>query len=66
MSVGGDYSIEDEDGNTVTAYRPWAVDKTAYQYHLIAGWQNHDEKINLLIAENTALKARIAALESAH
>ena len=57
VSVGGNLAGEDEDGNPTTKYRPWAVDKTAYQFHLVAGWQNHEAKIE-------ALEARLAALET--
>lgn len=57
VSVGGDLAGVDEDGNPTTKYHPWSVDKTAYQFHLVAGWQNHEAKI-------TALEARLAALEA--
>lgn len=57
VSVGGDLAGVDEDGNPTTKYSPWSVDKTAYQFHLVAGWQNHEAKI-------TALEARLAALEA--
>ena len=57
VSVGGDLAGEDEDGNPTTKYHPWSVDKTAYQFHLVAGWQNHEAKIE-------ALEARLAALEA--
>ena len=57
VSVGGDLAGVDEDGNPATTYSPWSVDKTAYQFHLVAGWQNHEAKI-------AALEARLAALEA--
>ena len=57
VSVGGDLAGVDEDGNPTTKYHPWSVDKTAYQFHLVAGWQNHETKI-------AALEARLAALEA--
>lgn len=59
VSVGGEYTEKDEDGNDVTKYRPWAVDKTAWTFHLIAGFQAQQK----LIAQ---LEARIAALEASH
>jgi len=58
VSVGGNYETKDAEGNEVTRYKEWAVDKTAYQYHLVAGWQSHESKI-------TALEARLAKLEAA-
>lgn len=57
VSVGGEYEEQDADGNTVTKYRPWAVDKTAYQYHLVAGWQAHDARL-------AAIEAKLALLEA--
>ena len=61
VSVGGDFESPEKDaeGNevTITKYRPWGVDKTAFSFHLVAGWQNHEAKI-------TALEARLAALEA--
>jgi len=57
VSVGGDLMGTDEDGNPTTKYHPWSVDKTAYQFHLVAGWQNHEAKI-------AALEAKLAALEA--
>lgn len=35
-------------------FDPWAVDKTAFTFHLIAGWQEHERQI-------TALEARLTA-----
>jgi len=57
VSVGGDLAGVDEEGNPTTKYHPWSVDKTAYQFHLVAGWQSHEAKI-------AALEARLAALEA--
>lgn len=57
VSVGGDVETTDAEGNVTTKYRPWTVDRTAYQFHLVAGWQNHESKI-------AALEARLAALET--
>ena len=55
VSVGG----EKEDGT----YRPWGVDKTAFTFHLIAGWQAHQKIIEEQQAIITALTARVEALE---
>jgi hypothetical protein len=56
VSVGG----EKEDGT----YRPWGVDKTAFTFHLIAGWQEHQKIIEKQQAIITALTARVEALEA--
>jgi hypothetical protein len=53
VSVGG----EQEDGT----YRPWAVDKTAFTFHLIAGWQAHEKIIQEQQAIINDLKARLDA-----
>lgn len=37
VSVGGEH----KDGR----YRPWGVDKTAFAFHLVAGWQNHESRL---------------------
>jgi hypothetical protein len=42
-------------------YKTWGVDKTAFTFHLIAGWQKHEEIINDLQAQIEELKALIAA-----
>jgi hypothetical protein len=62
--VGG----EQEDGK----YRPWGVDKTAFTFHLIAGWQVHEkliqeqqQMIEELKAELDATKAEVALLKGA-
>jgi len=56
VSVGG----EDAEGN----YRPWGVDKTAFTFHLIAGWQEHQKIIQEQQQIINDLKARIETLES--
>lgn len=69
VSVGGDYEVEvkavlDDEGNIVTPatmetkYRPWAVDKTAFTFHLIAGYQAQKAQIAALEARLTALEAK--------
>jgi hypothetical protein len=55
VSVGG----EQEDGT----YRPWAVDKTAFTFHLVAGWQAHERMIQELKAELDTVKAELATLK---
>jgi hypothetical protein len=50
---------------TYTEYRPWAVDKTAFTFHLVAGWQAHEKIIKQQADMIAALEARIAALEQA-
>jgi hypothetical protein len=55
VSVGGGK----EDGS----YRPWSVDKTAFTFHLIAGWQAHEKIIQEQQAIIESLKTRIEALE---
>lgn len=45
-------------------YKDWGVDKTAFTFHLIAGWQMHEQLIqeqNQLISE---LSAKVSALEN--
>jgi hypothetical protein len=39
-------------------YEPWAVDKTAFQYHLVVLAQDHEAKINVLEARLAALEAK--------
>jgi hypothetical protein len=69
VSVGGDYEVEikavlDREGNvvtpaiTVTKYRSWGVDKTAFTFHLIAGYQAQKAQIAALEARLTALEAK--------
>jgi hypothetical protein len=57
VSVGG----EQDDGK----YRPWGVDKTAFTFHLVAGWQAHEKLIKELKAELDATKAEVALLKGA-
>ena len=65
VSVGGDIVKKDSDGNDVTIYQPWGVDKTAFTFHLVAGWKAHEKLIQELKSENDSLKSRIEALEAA-
>ena len=65
VSEGGDIVSKDSDGNDITTYRPWGVDKTAFTFHLVAGWQAHEKLIQELKSENDSLKSRIEALEAA-
>jgi hypothetical protein len=76
VSVGGEYeetvpAVLDDEGNevtpetTVTKYRPWAVDKTAFTFHLVAGYQHLKAENDSLKAQLSAIEARLAALESA-
>ena len=37
-------------------YKTWSVDKTAFTFHLIAGWQEHEKIIKELKSENDSLK----------
>lgn len=39
--------------------RPWLVDKTAFQQHLVIGWQEHERVIAELRAELAAVKAKL-------
>jgi len=64
-------TVEVEPERTETKYRPWAVDKTAFTFHLVAGWQAHEKtikeqqaRIEALEAQNAAFEARLAALEA--
>jgi hypothetical protein len=63
VSVGGDKVTVDEEGNETTKYVPWAVDKTAFTFHLIAGWQKHEQIIQEQQAIITQLQADVAALK---
>ena len=51
-------TVEITPETTVTKYRPWAVDKTAFTFHLIAGYQAQQAQI-------ASLEARLSALEQA-
>ena len=66
----------DEEGNTqtrtvtkvvgtekFTQYRPWSVDKTAFQLHLVAGWQAHEKLLKEAMTRIEALEAEVAALK---
>jgi hypothetical protein len=63
VSVGGEIEKTDEEGNVTTEYRPWAVDKTAFTFHLVKGWQEHHRIIQEQQALITALQADVAALK---
>lgn len=55
VSAGGDVDVWDEEAQKMrSVYRPWAVDKTAFSFHLLAGWQEHERRI-------CALEARLLA-----
>jgi hypothetical protein len=56
-------TVETEPERTETKYRPWAVDKTAFTFHLVAGWQAHEKLIKQQAETIAALEARLAALE---
>jgi hypothetical protein len=56
VSVGGE--------NDKGVYRPWAVDKTAFTFHLIAGWQAHEKLIKEQQALIENLTTRLTALEA--
>jgi hypothetical protein len=64
VSVGGEYEKTDEQGNITKEYKPWEVDKTAFTFHLIAGWQVHEKLIQEQQTIINDLKARIEALEA--
>lgn len=64
VSVGGEIEKTDEAGNVTTEYRPWAVDKTAFTFHLVKGWQEHHRIIQEQQALITTLTDRITALEA--
>jgi len=64
VSVGGDKVEVDEEGNETTRYIPWAVDKTAFTFHLVAGWQAHEKIIQEQQAIIETLTNRITALEA--
>lgn len=64
VSIGNEIVRKDENGNNVIVEEPWGVDKTAFTFHLISGWQTHEKLIQELKAENNSLKSRIEALEA--
>jgi hypothetical protein len=45
-------------------YKFWKVDKTAFTFHLIAGWQKHEQLIQEQQAQIQELTARITELEN--
>ena len=45
-------------------YKYWAVDKTAFTFHLVAGWQEHQRMIKEQQEIINDLKARIETLEN--
>lgn len=53
VSVGSDESLLGTED-----YKSWKVDKTAFTFHLIAGWQKHEQIIQELKAEIDQLKAK--------
>jgi len=59
VSVGSDESLLGTED-----YKSWKVDKTAFTFHLIAGWQKHEQIIQELKTQNDALQSRIETLES--
>jgi hypothetical protein len=54
-----------EPEHTVQKYRPWGVDKTAFSFHLVAGFQYLDQQVSDHQQRFEALEARLAALEAA-
>lgn len=54
VKVGGDVMTLNPDGDEELKYVPWGVDKTAFTFHLIAGWQEHTKQIAALEARLTA------------
>jgi len=65
VSVGGEKTEIDDEGNEVTKYVPWSVDKTAFSFHLVAGWQAHEKIIQEQQVLITQLQADVAALKGA-
>jgi hypothetical protein len=57
-------TVEVEPERKETKYRSWGVDKTAFTFHLVAGWQAHEKLIKQQAETIAALEARIAALEA--
>ena len=54
VSVGSDEELLGTED-----YKPWAVDKTAFAFHLIAGWQEHEKQIKELQSQIDSLKNQI-------
>jgi len=44
-------------------YKPWGVDKTAFTFHLVAGFQEHERIIKELQTQIETLKSKIEILE---
>lgn len=65
VSVGGEETVADEEGNKTQRYRPWAVDKTAFTFHLVAGFQHLFERLQTQQALIEQLQADVAALKGA-
>jgi hypothetical protein len=55
VSVGSDEELLGTED-----YKSWKVDKTAFTFHLIAGWQKHEKIINDLQAQIDELKQIVA------
>ena len=64
VSVGGEVEETDDDGNVITKHRHWGVDKTAFTFHLVAGWQAHEKIIKQQADMIAALEVRLTALEN--
>jgi len=45
-------------------YKVWGVDKTAFTFHLIAGWQKHEQMIQEQQALITSLQEQINQLKN--
>jgi hypothetical protein len=59
VSVGSDESLLGTED-----YKSWKVDKTAFTFHLIAGWQKHEQLIQELKAQNDDLQSQINELKA--
>ena len=59
VSVGSDKELLGTED-----YKSWKVDKTAFTFHLIAGWQKHEQMIQEQQATITSLQKRLTALEN--
>jgi hypothetical protein len=58
VSVGSDNELLGTED-----YKPWGVDKTAFTFHLIAGFQEHEKIIKELQTQIESLKAEIQTLK---
>jgi hypothetical protein len=58
VSVGSDNELLGTED-----YKPWGVDKTAFTFHLIAGFQEHEKIIKELQSQIESLKAEIQTLK---